>query len=326
MDRSGDGSDAVIPRAVPTAVRRRWTAQRAFRSVLVGLGDEVAVRWDAASDLRDIDALHDLRIALRRSRSVLRGARDVLPDRARDEALALAGSLADLTGPARDLDVQLGGWDATVAALDLGSRRTLEPVHRVLHERRGEARDQLALDLAGVGRDQWHARWGELVARRCGRDGERPDLAREPVGEVVADAVQRAHRRVLRSGRAIDDASPPEALHRLRKDAKRLRYLVEEFTPLVGDAELGRYVRPLKRLLDHLGAYQDAVVHHGRLLTLDRDLADAPADTHRTLGSLVGASERRATELRTAFGDEFAAFDRRPTQRAFAAVVADLRR
>lgn len=328
MDRIGDAPDAAAPRPAPaaTAVRRRWTAQRAYRSVLVGLGAEVAARWDASTDTRDVDALHDLRIALRRSRSVLRGARGVLPDRARDDALALAGALADLTGRARDLDVQLAGWEATIAALDPGSRGALEPVRQLLHERRDGVRDQLARDLAAIGRDPWRARWDELVTRRSAEGGERPDLARQPVGEVVAAAVARAHRRVLRSGRAIDAASPPEALHRLRKDAKRLRYLVEAFAPLIGDDELRRYVRRVRRLLDHLGAYQDAVVHHGHLLALDHELVDAPADTHRALVALVGAIEQRVAALRVGFADEFAAFDRRPTQRALDGVLADLRR
>ncbi len=325
MDHPDEPAAAARSSVPPTALRRRWTAQRAYRTVLVDLGDAVVAQWDGAATGEQPDHVHDLRIALRRSRSVLRGAGGVLPAVARDDALDLAGSLADRTGPVRDLDVQLADWDDTVAAVDADTQRALEPVRLLLVGRREQAQAELALALAEIGRDEWRARWGALVGRRTSRGGERPELARRPVGEVAARAVARAHRRVVRDGRAIDDRSPHDALHRLRKDAKRLRYLAEAFGPLVDDDQVRRYLRRVKPLLDHLGAHQDAVVHRAQLVALDRDLDDAPAATHDALAVLTEVTQQRVSELRAGFHDVFAEFDHRRTHRALSDLSADLR-
>ena len=63
---------------------------------------------------------------------------------------------------------------------------------------------------------------------------------------VAADRIRRVYRRMVRDGSAIDDDSPAEALHDLRKRGKELRYLLELFgglfepkvvKPMVEDAQ-----------------------------------------------------------------------------------------
>ena len=102
-----------------------------------------------------------------------------------------------------------------------------------------------------------------------------------PVGLHVVRRIERAQARVLEHGRAITPASPAEDLHDLRKDAKRLRYLLECFGSLFEPKARKAFVSRLKQLQDNLGDHQDAEVQVGRL----RDLAD---ELHRM--PKVGAS------------------------------------
>ena len=75
----------------------------------------------------------------------------------------------------------------------------------------------------------WPAFLDELVD--APRD-DRPDAARPVARRRRPSASRAVYRRMVKAGRAIDDASPPEALHDLRKTGKELRYLLEFFAGL----------------------------------------------------------------------------------------------
>ena len=96
------------------------TSPRPSRSNLPGTLDDL-----------DPEFLHDLRVAVRRTRSILRHGRTVLAPDVLAWAEPAMRSLGDLTSPPRDLDVQVIEWDERVAALDGDeARHDLEPLRR----------------------------------------------------------------------------------------------------------------------------------------------------------------------------------------------------
>jgi CHAD domain-containing protein len=133
-----------------------------------------------------------------------------------------------------------------------------------------------------------------------------------PVGDVANARIWRAFRRVLKEGRAIDDASPPPQLHELRKDCKKLRYLLELFGSLYPADRLDALIKALKSLLYTLGAYQDLAVQAHHLEAFAEQMAaagKAPARTLLALGALVGRLLERRSAERADFAARFAAFD-----------------
>ena len=137
-----------------------------------------------------------------------------------------------------------------------------------------------------------------------------PDADRLAVN-VVGERVRRAHARLIRDGRAIDADSPAVALHDLRKDAKRLRYLLECFGSLFPSDTVAIAVRPLKSLQDVLGEFQDTEVQAHALVDLGRQLDDAGAATE-TILAMGGAIEQlnvRGAAARSGFAARFGAFD-----------------
>ena len=75
-------------------------------------------------------------------------------------------------------------------------------------------------------------------------------------------------------GTAIDDDSPAEDLHELRKVGKELRYLLEFFASLY-PPEVGKpFVKTLKGLQDQLGRFQDHEVQANKLRELAPDVKD----------------------------------------------------
>ena len=307
-------------------LRRKDSAAVAFRQVLHVLADAVEMTWQGTADELDPEFLHDLRVALRRSRTVLRAAVDVMPDEARRAAIDLAESITLPTAAPRDLDVHLAGWDTLVD--DDRHRLALEPVRHRLEARRRAAHDHLRAVLTEVDRDVWRSGWNALVDSDRDTDGERPRRAQRRVGAVVADRVERAHARLVRDGRRITPTSPSTQVHRLRKDAKRLRYLLECFGSLVDGPHGRRYLARLKALQEHLGESQDLAVFRAELISSSTSLTadDASTDTLAALEALIDRIDERARELRSEFDGVFGSFDDDRTRRALKRVLRDLGR
>ncbi|MCW3814617.1 CYTH and CHAD domain-containing protein [Micromonospora sp. DR5-3] len=224
----------------------------------------------------DEDAVHDMRVAVRRLRSTLRTFRGLWDRRAsewlRGELRWLAGHL----GPVRDTQVMAARLaDAVRAEPD---ELVLGPVAARLAERfaadLATALDDLrtALDsdrytellrrldalLEGPTTRTVDARW---VARRVRRAVTRADERLDRALAAGTGAVP--ERAVDRSGR---DAGPDHpggtdniALHEARKAAKAARYAVEVREPAAGQPA-SRLVARLKELQDLLGAHQDSTV------------------------------------------------------------------
>lgn len=285
------------------------TALDAWRTVLGTLAATMDDNLPGTRADTDSEFLHDYRVAVRRTRSILATGRGVLADdvlaRFRDEFKWLGA----VTTPVRDLDVWLLDLPGLVADLDPAHQGDLAPLGDLLRRRQVAAHRELvgALDSErAIGlRLDWHALLDD-PDRLAGPD------AGTPATLVAAERIWRTHRRLLRDGRAIDDASPPEALHELRKDGKKLRYLLECFGPLFPADRVAPIVKELKALQDVLGTFQDTEVQAGSLRTFGQELLDqrkGNADTLIAMGHLVDRITARQHAARAAFAERFARFD-----------------
>jgi CHAD domain-containing protein len=258
--------------------------------------------------IRDIDTefLHDLRIAVRRTRSVLKVAGSVLPASMVARYRPEFKWLGDLTTPTRDLDVYLLGYAQMAAGLVAGTEPELRPFHEYLKTQRISEQRQLAKGLRSARFTHLSGRWRHELDQVAASPGRRP-----ATGKFAAVRIARAHQRVLRSGSAIDAASPPEALHELRNLCKELRYLLEVFASLHDAAEQWRAVNELKALQDCLGEFQDTEVQQAELRAFARQMmADrsAPAETMLAMGEIAATLALRQRAARSEFAGRFAGF------------------
>lgn len=330
------------PSGLGATLDPRGPAIEGFRAVLVGLADAMDHNWQGTVERADPEYLHDLRVAARRSRAVLANARRVIPDDVLQQARTEFGAMSDLTGPPRDLDVYLLGWASYTDPLGPDAARDLEPVRTHLLEAQDQAYEALATwmrsDEARYRLDAWRG-WltGPLPA-------DLPDRALDPLGPYVARRIQRAQATLLREGRAITPASPDELLHDLRKDAKKLRYLLECFGTLLGPKPRARLVKRLKALQENLGEHQDAAVHATDLHRVAHDLLAAAspgtdtttdaspdsgvhlADTLLAAGRLLGELEEVRERTRLEFASRFARYDSDVTRQALEDALRRARR
>ena len=115
---------------------------------------------------------------------------------------------------------------------------------------------------------------------------------------------------MVRDGDRIDDDSPDEDLHELRKRGKELRYLLELFGSLFPDDVVKPTVRALKDLQDVLGRFQDRSVQTSALRADAEELAKQPGGPDAVLaaGLVISTLEADQRDARAHFAERFAAF------------------
>jgi CHAD domain-containing protein len=259
----------------------------------------------------DTEFLHDLRIAVRRTRSVQRQLAPVFPPAPLARFRAGFRRLQQATGPARDLDVQLLEFDELAARLQLHDPEALEPLRAALTEHREREWQLMAGALDGARMRRLLKTWPALLERL---PDDSTGLAAQPIAGIAGRRIVRVHHKLMRMGAAIDDASPAESLHELRKTGKELRYLLEIFGGLFPDDAVKPLVRSLKRLQDTLGRHQDRAVQVELLNELRDDVAARPggAAALMAMGALAAELVADQAAARGEFADRFAGFaDRR---------------
>ncbi|MCV2491215.1 CYTH and CHAD domain-containing protein [Geodermatophilus sp. YIM 151500] len=299
---------AALPQGAATGKAKKAAAEAAARRGATGADVVLAAVTAQLVTLRDADvmvrtdqpdAVHKLRVACRRLRSILASFRTVLDREATDPLRAELRWLGEQLSDARDHEVALAHLRQVVTAepaeLVLGPVAARLQQTGIREAQEGAERASAALSDARYLRlvDDLHA----LVA-----DPPLADRAGAPAAPVLRRAVRRSGRRLgrrLDAARGADDAGRGHALHELRKAAKRVRYTGE-----VAAGELGGRVQALvdcmEQVQDVLGERQDTQVT--RELCRRLGIAAAGAGENAwTYGRLHGLEEARATRAEAAF-------------------------
>ncbi len=217
------------------------------------------------------EPVHQMRVALRRLRSIASLFRPVVGCPEVDALRESLKTLADLLGPAREWDVFLAGDGAAVARAFPGEP-SLATLLAAAAARRDAAYDALAAWLGGPGLT--------ALAIDAAILAQSHPWAHEPLppdapttGAFETAMLERRLRRVVR--RAANPAHLADAaLHDLRLRAKRLRYAAEVFAPLHPERPARRFLRRLAALQEELGLLNDGVVADALMASL----ADAGGD------------------------------------------------
>ena len=215
----------------------------------------------------DDEALHDMRVALRRLRSTLENCitlqgSALRKDIAKEMRLERGrlGKIGDALGAVRDFDVlaqYLEDYQSSLA--ETAPRAGLERFGKYLHERREQnfAPMQKAIERANRPRKQREefARWAHSLAGVREPDVALSDAAKQVLALRVDEALAMGH--VLQS-------SDEEEQHNLRKSLRRLRYTLEAFAPAFTKPK--PLVKNLVAMQDELGEMQDRSVLRAMLL------------------------------------------------------------
>jgi len=252
------------------------------------LGQLLANERAVLAGCQDPEAIHQLRVAVRRLRAAIAVFRPVVVE-ATGAALAEALDwLQSASGPARDWDVfrletlapllrrlpDDEGLAALVHRADAERERARAAAVAALADRRYTG---LILQVVLLIQDRGWQRPAEL--------GQLVGPAEEP-GQVFARAqVGKRVKAVLKRGRERDEADPA-SLHELRIACKKLRYTIEFFRDYLPKPRVRDALESLRDLQDCLGSLNDADVGQ-RLLAQAGEAGGAPIEG-RALGLVQG--------------------------------------
>jgi CHAD domain-containing protein len=245
----------------------------------------------------NVEALHDMRVAVRRLDAAVR----MFGDHAPRWAVRSHGALRTLTrslGEARDLDVQRAFLDAFAGSLAPMHRKSLQPLRARIEQDRVRARARMlrVLDSQRVQR-----LWGVWVEHL--RAEPRVDVPGDlpTVGQVASDLISGRHRKLRKRAEGLQKSSTAEEYHAVRSRSKRLRYAVDALGELYGDPAQ-RFAKAIGKLQDVLGNYQDAHVRAERVAAMASvHSAKFPAETLFVMGRLVERDALTASDSRAAF-------------------------
>ncbi len=284
----------------------------------------------------DSEFLHDLRVAVRRTRSVTRQLADVFPPDRLGRFREEFRWLGQATGAVRDLDVLLMDFDRMGAQLPPERAGELAPLRELLAARRATEFARMVGELGSVRTRamlvDWEAFLTELRASgdeigggavdgasgaRGASGGSGGGAADEPLHALVGRRIRRIYRRMRRAGLAIDEMTPAEALHDLRKQGKELRYLLEIFAGLFPAEAVRPTVKTLKALQETLGEFQDREVQARMLRSMGGELARAHGGPAAllALGVVLERIQAESRAARADFAERFAGFTT-PAERA----------
>jgi CHAD domain-containing protein len=207
-------------------------------------------------------------------------------------------------------------WARYIADMSPDGIAALQPVLDHVERHRARARAELVAILRSARARELMQDWRLALAQRAPECVDTAPDGGSPIAPIVAARFRKAHRTVIDNGRLIGIASPANDLHELRKDAKRLRYLVECFGSVMPSKPRKSFVRQLKGLQDNLGAHQDAEVHATELGIVAGELATEHATTPTLLavGQLTERLQHAQRDARAEFAERFAAYDSRETE------------
>ena len=299
---------AAPVKAVPVAFAPESDVQRAFQIIARACLHHLVANQSLMLG-GNAEALHQMRVALRRLRAAISLFSDMLTD---PQTEALKSELKWITGelgPAREFEVLLKHVARPVADCERdGPGTTL--VSRELRRKREDALARARTAVESL-------RFRDLALDTAAWI-ETGDWTRNqrPFAAEAAEQLRRQWKKILKSGKHLDRLDPQHR-HKLRIQAEKLRYAAEFFGPAFRRKRAIRrrkdFVASLEQLQDALGELNDIAVNE-KLLEQLGDGEDAGTKRHggrirkAFVGRLSGRQEARIAPVLKEAERAYAAF------------------
>ena len=234
------------------------------------------------------DDVHQMRVATRRLRSVLRAARPLLSPKWEEPLREKLKWLGRQLGEARDLDVQMAYFKSQTGGVKPPERAAFERFLDYLQQKRSKVQQRLVSQLR-------RRRYVALINRLIPAVRE-PAMVSHDI--TLPDLARKAFRKLRKEVKALDSSASNAKWHCVRIRAKRARYAAELSEWCSGRAAT-RFIDRIKLIQDQLGEIQDAVMAEDHL----RRFTSKKAGKHSALlaGQMVERQRQRRRQAKQAF-------------------------
>jgi CHAD domain-containing protein len=271
----------------------------------------------------DSEFLHDFRVAVRRTRAGLSQLKNVLPDDMTSHYAGFFSWLGQITSPTRDLDVYLLNFAHFKSSLPTSIRDDIDPLHEFILAKEQKAQKELAKNLRSAKYLSTIYEWEQYLKEQVPLKPVEHN-AKLTIKQLANQRISKSYKRVLAEGDAITEASPPEALHDLRKSCKKLRYLMEFFQSLYPENQIKIFIKNLKGLQEVLGDFQDYAVQEETLKLFSEEMLNhnIHANTLLAMGVLIQNLDTLRKDVRKDFSSKFLTFRSEENHSAFKFLIS----
>ncbi|GGC56994.1 CYTH and CHAD domain-containing protein [Chelatococcus reniformis] len=308
-----DAQPAQISKAEGVDLDPDMSVRDAFQALARECVRHLVANAPALLERREVEAVHQMRVAIRRLRAAMSLFRAVLRDGQSEHIKNELRWIGRQFGEARNLDVFIAdviepmleshpGEPGMAELLDYFQPQRATAYDKVLSITRGERFAAALIDtLAWIEVGDWANETDEA---------HRLKLLR-PVRKLAAAELSRRWRKISRKGEHLKSL-PADERHKLRIDIKKVRYAAEFFATLYSGRKAGKRRKRLQQLLaglqDSLGELNDMAVNHQAEVQLTRVEGRGGAAVARrrayAAGMLAGHQFTKAEPLlRTAVKD-----------------------
>lgn len=261
-------------------------------------------------DHPDPEFLHDLRVALRRTSSLIKSLEPLFGSIDTSWFRTELKYFINTSSPVRDLE-NLGTF--TCRQLDANnSSPELEDLNSKIARDVSRSYDELAQLIPSPRFDNLILSWGQIArksvsqslastpsANAMGSASDQIDsidvLPKTRVKESARVLLAKSGTTLIRKARKAKKIKTAESLHSLRKEAKTFRYLLEFYEPVLEPVRTRQCINSIKKLQDALGQHQDTFVQ----LQLLEDLCgkyNIPKENVGMLFDMLESDQKTALE------------------------------
>lgn len=279
-------------KAGPSAITAEHTVDDAIAVLLSANQQHLLGNQAVAEDGRNLEGVHQMRVALRRLRTAFSLFRREMP----------LPSVAAFNNEARRLGQKLGAarnWDVFVdetlrgPAQACANHVNFDHLRAAAEPHRQASYAALREVLQEAAYNRFQLSLGHWIERRGWRNevpSEALGILSEPILVLAGRALTKLEDKALKQGDHFRRL-PPQSRHRLRITLKKLRYAAEFFLPLYGEnADAKRHLSRLSKLQDALGYDHDTTSMPELLEAIGQD--SATPELHRAIGALIGWQAR----------------------------------
>jgi triphosphatase len=242
------------------------------------------------------EGVHQMRVAVRRLRSVVVTMRRMLPSQEYEWVSRELKWMADVLGPARNWDVFSSTLLAPARSALLSERdrdklcRICERERRSAHQRANAAIRSRQYTAALLKLSQWLA----SCSWRNQPVSQQSALLMAPIGAVAPSLIERRYKKAKKAADRFDRLTLQQR-HEFRIAIKKLRYPIEFFRDLFDNDKVAEFVQRLKPLQDDVGYANDVRVAHE--LLSDLQISEDAVAIARAAGVVLGWHDRGLADL-----------------------------
>ena len=230
-------------------------AREALRKILLQFMSIIKINQAGILEDWDSEFLHDFRVAIRRSRSIMGQAKYVFPHSRISQFRLRLGTLQRSTNHLRDLDVYLLRKEQYRHILPDKFRPGIDILFQEIQQERFQEHQKIKSLLSDPARRKVITEWENYLQNTNIPNSRNSGLEIFSFSQRI---IRLRLQMVLQKGNQLLGKKPAKnKLHELRIECKKLRYLLEFFSSLYPENKITLLVDHLKTLQDLLGDIND---------------------------------------------------------------------